>query len=189
MGQFAVGFPTTGGLSQKQGFPAQDSERAAPAKVIALEEVRSRERAPKSGWENAADLWEEALGQRPKGRLADPLPLADSGRPDDLPSGGYNIAFRFGVEQAGKLRACDDLKSGVTNKACRAHTPIKLVSWGHVSQLCRHIAADGRDWALFKVDHESAYKKLSIDPSGQPYAIVALRRPAPGVWHGIRSRT
>ena len=118
-----------------------------------------------------------------------PRPLTASGRPEDQPEGDYNIVFRFGVEQADKLRACDDLKHGLTNKACQITTPIKLVSWGHVSQLRRSYASDGRDWALFKADHEAAYKQLPLGPKGQATAIIALRRPTSGKWFGFRSRT
>ena len=112
--------------------------------------------------------------------------LGESGRPKDLRSNGFNIAFRFGVEQADKLRACDDIKHSLTNSACRVHTPIKLVSWGRVSKLCRSYSVDGRDWALFKSDHEAAYKRLPIDPGDQSYAIIALRRQASGKWNGFR---
>ena len=93
-----------------------------------------------------------------------PPPLDASGRPADLPAGGQNIAFRFGVEQADKLRACDDLNHILTNAACRVRPPIKLVSWGHASQLCRTFACDGGEWDLFKADHEAAYKQLPLDP-------------------------
>ena len=85
------------------------------------------------------------MEQREKGWLSAPSPLAQSGRPADLPAGGYNIAFRFGVDQAGKLRACDDLELSLTNAACRPHSPIKLVSWGRVSHLFRSFAQGGRE--------------------------------------------
>ena len=191
MGQFAVGFPITGDLSQDKAFPFKNpKERLLPMKqLFESAEDRFRERAPKSGWKNANDLWKEAMDQHAKGWLAAPVELKASGRPADLPTGGYNIAFRFGVEQAEKLRACDDLKHGLANQACRVHTPIKLVSWDHLSQLCRSFAKDGRDWALFKADHEAAYKQLPLDPADQLYAIVALRHPTSGVWYGFRSRT
>ena len=107
------------------------------------------------------------MGQRSKGRLTAPAPLADSGRPADLPSGGYNIAFRFGVEQAGKLRACDDLQHILANNDCGVHTPVKLVFWDHVSQMCHHFAADGRNWAMFNSDHEAANKQFPSTPHDQ----------------------
>ena len=129
------------------------------------------------------------MGHHSKCWLAAPAELKASGRPAHLPKGGYNIAFRLGVEQAGKLRACDDLKHGLTNQACRAHTPIKLVSWGHLSQLCRSFAKDGRDWALFKADNEAAYKQLPLGPADQLYDIVDLRHPTSSIWYGFRSRT
>ena len=189
-GQFAAGFSITGDLSQAKVPPARTRRSGCfPRKGYSSRLKRIRERAPKSGLENANDLWKEAMCQHSKGWLAAPVELKASGRPADLPTGGYNIAFRFGVEQAEKLRACDDLKHGLTNQACRVHTPIRLVSWDHLSQLCRTFARDGRDWALFKADHEAAYKQLPMDPADQLFAIIALRHPTSGIWHGFRSRT
>ena len=191
MGQFAVGIPITGDLSQDRASPHKNPEGSPLPKkqIFASEEARFRERAPKSGWENAADLRTQSLGQSSKAWLVAPVILAESGRPADLPSGGYSKSFRFGGEQAGELRVRDDLKHGLTNQACRAHTPITLVSWGHLSQLFRTFTKDDRDWALFKADREAAYEQLPLDPSDQIYAIVALMRPVAGIWHGFRSRT
>ena len=59
------------------------------------------------------------------------------------------MAFRFRVDQAGKLRARDDLKHALTNTACQIKTPIWLVSRGHVSQLCFEYATGEQYWALF----------------------------------------
>lgn len=189
--QFAVGFPITGTLSQVKAFPHKPPKGDFIQKdtIYKTAEARFRERAPKSGWKNAEALWKEAMEQHSMGWLAAPVPLNDSGRPTDQPSGNYNIVFRFGVEQADKLRACDDLKHGLTNKACQIMTPIRLVSWDHVSQLCRKFANDGQDWALFKADHEAAYKQLPLAPADQNTAIIALRDPKTGKWHGFRSRT
>ena len=120
--------------------------------------------------------------------MSSPFLLGESGRPKDLRPNGFAIAFRFGVEQADKLRACDDPKHSLTNSACRVHTPVKLVSWGHVSHLRRIYAVDGMDWALFKADREAAYKQLPLDPADQSYSIIALRNPDTGKWHGFRPR-
>ena len=48
---------------------------------------------------------------------------------------GFDIAFRFGVEQAEKHRDFDDLKRILTNLACSVASPIKLAPWGHLAQL------------------------------------------------------
>ena len=152
-------------------------------------EARFRKIAPKSGRENAADLRKEAMSQHEQGWLRPPVPLYETGRPADLPSNGFNTALRFGVVSADKLRACVDLKHSLTYTACRVHNPIKLVSWDHVSQLCRIFAADGRDWALFKADREAAYKQHPPGPDGRLYAITALRNPETGRRHGFRSMT
>ena len=129
------------------------------------------------------------MAKQPKGWISDPVPLTASGRPIGPPGGNYNIVSRFGAEQADKLRACDDLKHGLTTKACRIKTPIKLVSRRHVSQLCRSYASDGRDWALFKADHEAAYKQLPLEIDDQAAAIIAPRHLVSGKWFGFRPRT
>ena len=134
-------------------------------------------------------LWEEALSQVKKGWLKPPVELGHEGRPHGFPAGQCNIAFRFGVEQAAKLRACDDLRHSLTNSACSVLTPIKLVSWDHLAQLCRRSCDKSRDWALFKADHEAAYKQLPLRPQDQAYAIIALKHPTDGRWFGFVSRT
>ena len=116
-------------------------------------------------------------------------PLSASGRPAGHGSDSYNIAFRFGVAQADKLRACDDLRHSLTNVACAVATPIQLVSWDHVAQLSKLMCTDNRPWQLFKADHEAAYKQLPIRLSDQRTAIIALRHPTSGNWFGFKSRT
>ena len=132
---------------------------------------------------------EDALTQVKKGWLKPPVELGSDGSPRGFPAVKYNIAFRCGVEQAAKLRACDDLRQILTNSACSVLTPIKLVSWGHLAQLCRRSCGKSRDWALFKADHEAAYKQLPLRPQDQAYAITALKHPTNGRRFGFVSRT
>ena len=47
-----------------------------------------------------------------------------------------NPAFRFGVRQADMLRAVDDLERSSTCEATYFKTPINLLIWGHVAQIC-----------------------------------------------------
>ena len=100
-----------------------------------------------------------------------------------------SIAFRFGVEQSDKLRACDDLCHARTNLACVVETPIKLVSWDHLAELSNLANTSDRDWALFKADHEAAYKQLPLDYNHTKLAVIALRSPVDGQWYGFLSRT
>ena len=93
------------------------------------------------------------------------------------------------MEQDANVRACDDLKHCLDNSACAVLSPIQLVSWGHLSQLCRRSCGTGRDWALLKADHEAAYKQLPPVPDDQARAAIALRHPKSGKWNGFSSRT
>ena len=191
LGQFAVGFPITGKLSQK-GVYALDrphTQAIDPAILFETAASRFRERAAKSGHKNSSQLWEEAQQQVKKGWLNPPVELKEDGRPAGIRPGQYNIAFRFGVEQAAKLRACDDLRHSMTNSACSVMTPIQLVSWDHLAQLCRRSCGKSRDWALIKADHEAAYKQLPLRPEDQFRAVIALRCPVTGKWFGFVSRT
>ena len=191
--QFAFGFPITGLLSQK--FLYQVDEKVDPSDVIPLSELfnsaasRFRERSTKSGHKNASQLWDEALIQVKKGWLLPPAELAADGRPIGWHSEKFNIAFRFGVLQQDKLRACDDLKHAMTNLACAISTPNQLLSWDHISQLSQLMSEKGGDWSLFKADHESAYKQLPIRPADMKTAIIALKHPSSGKWFGFVTRT
>ena len=98
------------------------------------------------------------------------------------------IAFRFGVAQGSKLRACDDLRYARTNLACVVETPIKLVNWDHVAELPNALNANGRDWSFFKADHEAAYKQLPLKDSHAKLGVVALRSPIGQSWYGLVSR-
>ena len=99
MGQFAVGLPITGTMSQK-GVCALDeptTKAIDPAALFHMAATRPRERAAKSGHKNASQLWEEASQKVRKGWLISPAELREGGRPAGLPIGKYNIAVRFGV--------------------------------------------------------------------------------------------
>ena len=157
--------------------------------LFSSDESRFRERAARSVRMNAIALWQESMGKVEKGWLGKPIQLDASGCPAGYKPGGYNVAFRLGVEQASKLRAFGDLKHSLTNAACVTETPIQLVSWDHLSHLFMRCCGQGRDWALFKADREAAYKQIPIDPRDQPLAIVALRDPKSGKRCGFPSHT
>ena len=99
------------------------------------------------------------------------------------------MAFRFGVEQSDKLRACDDLRHARTNLACVVETPIKLVCWDHLVEIANLVNDGKRDWAFIKADHEAAYKQLPMCMGHQKLAVIALRSPADDRWYGFFSRT
>ena len=62
-----------------------------------------------SGFLRADALWKEALHQGEFGWLAPPLPIDLDGPAASYAVESVNIAFRFVVDQADKLRARDDL--------------------------------------------------------------------------------
>ena len=191
--QFLFGFPLVGTISQKHTFPSSDKLKTKkPIDLTQLTSSNARrftDRAAKSGYKNSLPLWEEAITQHQKGWLTKPFLLAEGNTPFTLKDKKLNIAFRFGVEQADKLRACDDLCHSMTNLACVVQTPIKLASWDHVAEMCRLVASTACDWHFFKADHEAAYKQLPLNWEHSRLAVIALRSPTDGRWYGFMSRT
>ena len=92
-----------------------------------------------------------------------PFTLAADGRPSARRSSRCRISFLSGVGQAGKLRACDDLKYSLTNLARPARAPIQLFPWGRIAKIARFLSGKGDDWAIFKADLEPSYKQLPLD--------------------------
>ena len=191
--QFLFGFPLVGRLAQPRCYPTKQSEaRKKPEPIPKLfnsNKARFTDRASKSGFKNASTLWSEAMEQCEKGWLTQPFPLCTSKAPFTLRNPELNIAFRFGVEQGEKLRACDDLRHSRTNLSCVVETPIKLVSWDHLAELTNLVSDGSRDWAFFKADREAAYKQLPLDSTHAKLAVIALRSPSDGRWYGFLSRT
>ena len=191
--RFLSGFPLVGRLAQPRCYPVKPKEvpkRPEPtSKLFNTNTSRFADRACKSGFKNATDLWAEALCQCEKGWLTQPFPLCASNSPFVLHNPELNIAFRFGVEQGSKLRACDDLRRSRTNFPCVVETPIKLARWDHLAELTNLVNDGSRDWVFFIADHEAAYKQLPLDYSHAKLAVIALRSPHDGRWYGFLSRT
>ena len=152
-------------------------------------QLRFVERSAKAGFKNATAFRDEAMEQCKKGWLRGQFPLKEDLGSSFFTDEAINVDFRLGVEQDDKLRACDDLKHAMVNLACRVATPIKLVSWGHVAELCRSTANSIYDWEFFKADQQAAYKQLPLDLSETKQAIVGLRNPLGNQRYGFYSRT
>ena len=187
--QIIFGFKLTGTFSQKHTFPTSDKLRGKRPldlrRIARSNDRRFRGRASKAGFKNADQLWRAAEELRRKGWLSSPIPLATPHQPFTLVGPDLNIAVRFGVEQADKLRACDDIRYSVVNLSCVAETPIKLSSLGHVAEMCRSVETSGRDWHFAKADHGAAYKQIPLDEGNSNLAVVDLRSPTNGRWYGF----
>ena len=185
--QFIFGFPTTGVLSQEGIFPPSDMPKGpAPISSIWKTSVRRfKERARASGFKNAQVLWDEALSQVKEGWLSDPFEFDNEGNISQFPLGETNAAFRFGVSQGSKLRACDDLRHNLVNVCTAVLTPITLPTWDHLAQMSKAVFPSAKDWAFIKGDHASAYKQLPLDPKFANLTVVALRDPSSGRWMGF----
>ena len=182
--QFTFGFPLVGDLSQEGVYPMGPSLAPAPplGGIWTSSKQRFQTRPRESGFLNAETLWNEAMGQVKKGWLAEPLPISPNGTVATYDNGPVNIAFRFGAEQADKLRACDDLKHNDVNLYCAVWTPIILPTWGHIAQMCLDIRYTKKPCEFPKSDHEAAYKQLPLRPEHTKLAFVALRDPITYRW-------
>ena len=110
-----------------------------------------------------------------------PLPIDTLGNVATYEKGKTNVAFRFGVAQGDKLRAFDDLRRNCVNLRRTVWTPIKLPTWGHISQMRLGIRGRRTKWAFVKADHEAAYKMLPMAPGHANLALIALRNPTSGL--------
>ena len=116
------------------------------------------------------------------GWLAPPLPIDLEGSVSDYARGSVDIAFRFGVDQANKHRACDDLRHNGVDLFRTIGTPIELPTCDHIAQMSLNVRPMKKDWEFFKSDHEAAYKQLPMRPEHANLATVSLRYPATTPW-------
>ena len=190
--QFIKGFPISGKLCQRGVFPMDTSatpELVDPESLFETKTARFRARAPKATSRFSQQLWDEASAQVKQGWLHPPEPLNSEGNFTNNLSERFNVAFRFGVSQADKLRGCDDFKDSLTNKTCIVQSPITLPGWDHIAAAARTLSASEQSWAFGKIDHRDAYKSLPLRPSESNYAIIALYQPESRRWFGFRPKT
>ena len=190
--QLIFGFPITGVLSQEGAYPLDSRVKLTTLdKETVLESTfdRFRQRATNALPQHAETLWAEACEQSDKGWLSRPFPVNASGSKLSFKGKGLNFAFRFAVIQGEKIRACDDLRHSLTNQACAVLTPIKLVSWDHVSHISNKFAEKGLECHFFKADHRAAYKSLPVCPNQTKLAVVVLKNPHDGLWYAFTSKT
>ena len=193
LAQFCEGFPMIGTVGEPGVYPANSHT----PKPISREELF---RTAKDRWKpgkkpdeaHRAKLWEEAMTQTEKGWLSGPHRYSKKGR---LRVGqqkmSVNPAYRFGVQQAEKLRAVDDLKRSRTNEATAVTTPINLPSWDHIANMCIFFRKQGetRPLAMAKADHADAYKQLPLKAEDEQAAVVTLQSPEDGKWYGFIPKT
>ena len=107
LGQFALGFPITGSLSQSLTFETDETvlQPLRRAQLYDTASARFREQAAKSGRKNAQLLWGEPLSQAKKGWLLpfSPGPGWPSFRLEVLPLQHLLSVWRGSGQQAPRL--------------------------------------------------------------------------------------
>ena len=189
--QFIYGFDIIGEFPQKGVFPSSKKipTPADPDTIWSDVEERFCSRAKSSGYAQGGHLWAEALDQVASGWLSEPQLSTPPGQFANEPASRINAAFRFPVLQLGKTRACDDLKYGSDNPCASDATPIKLPTWGHISQMRLGVSESAVPWSFFKADHGSAYNNLPLNPDQAPLCVATLRSPDDGLWSGFAPKT
>ena len=139
-------------------------------------------RSKHSGCLHSRELWGDAFKQVKLGWLGAPLPIDIAGNVLTYAHGSNNIAFRFGAGHADELRAFGDLKNNHVNLYCSVWAPIKLPTWGHITQMCLGNKSGHREWSFFKADREDAYKQLPMGPMRRNLGMVSFRNPVAGEW-------
>ena len=102
-----------------------------------------------------------------------------------------NPAFRFEVQQGGKLKAVGGLKRNQTNRAAAVRTPVNLPTWGHFAAGIRTFQEKGPsgNLAIATADHKDLYKQLPVREDHQFLAAAPLKGPASGRVRGITPKT
>ena len=101
--------------------------------------------------------------------------------------GTAGVAFRLGVDQAEKLRDCDDLRRNTVNLYCAAWTPTKIPMWGHISQLCLNVKTSDRNGhpskpTIRQITNNARWLRNTDNLQWSP---SATQQPPIG-WHPIR---
>ena len=168
-----------GVLGEPGIFPESAASQTPSSRDELLRRAADRfERATRGLDPNASGLWDGASAQVAKKWLAVPFSFNAQG---NLRINGEaaraNPAFRFGVQQADKLRAVSNFKKGLSSEATFISTPINLPSWGHIAQM-RFVRPKGgsRPLAVAKADHADAYEQLSLRTEVELAAAATLRK-------------
>ena len=139
-----------------------------------------RKRSKTSWCRNAEHLRAEDLAETGDGWVDGPYDICHSGNIDILGKGDANGAFRLGVCQYDKLRACDDLRHNMVNLATSVLTPIPLPSWGRIAQMSKEVHNSNPPWVFPKSERNDAYKHLPLDP--QVSESLFRSHPPPRLW-------
>ena len=191
MGNSPMGSPLRGIISQEGVFPNQISLFSPPIHLKQLWKSptkRFKERAKSSSFKNAQPLRGEALTQTDKGWIEGPYEISPNATLLDFDQMKFNFAFRFGVEQMNKLRACGDLRQNMVNLRPSFITPITLPTWDHIAQLSKGAYSTNDKWSFLKADRDSSYKQLPLGPDFAGITVVTPRGPAASKWHAFFPR-
>ena len=163
--QYIFGFPIIAEIEQARVFRRDASAAHAPdiAGMWAGNAVRCALSPRDPGALNAQTLWPEACEKETKGWLGIPLPIDRAGIVKTYENKPVLAAFRFGVEQMAKLRACDDLKYSTTGLCCTLCTPVKLTTLGQIAQIYLDLRDTRTPRSFYRTDHGADYKQLPLD--------------------------
>ena len=187
LGLFRDGFPVLGSFSAPGVFPKVSSGEPEPlSKLLGRCErlwadVPSFEKGLSPSERD--ELWSVCIAEAKNGWLADPIPIDCIDQTRAIP------VRRFALAQGDKTRFCDNFKRSCTNRCASTDTPIKLPSADTLAEIATRLSRpDGGQVALWKSDHEAAYKQLPVNPLHSEFCWVVAKGPD-GRWYGFRPKT
>ena len=124
--QIDHGLPITGVLSQKGAYHVDASVKLdliRPQKLADSAFGRFKKMATRAMPNRDSELRGAACEQSEKGRPPQPRPVDESASTYPFKRQGFNSAFWFAVIQGDKVRACDDLRRPLTDRACSVLAP------------------------------------------------------------------
>ena len=180
--------PLVGDLSGPGTWPDVPNPRAAATVADILAHDREGRAAFLSSVRPSnhdAALMKASLEDVRKGRMAGPF--ASAAEVEAWLGGECAMSRRFGVQQADKLRECDDFtkRSAHVNAGARCLKKMRLASVDTVLSVALALGTEGGEMPsdgihLWKGDHASAYRQVPILEAHQRLAVVVFCHPETG---------
>ena len=108
-----------------------------------------------------------------------PDPITHEGEYANNPAAPRNIAFRFGVLQADKIRGFGEFRDSPTNTACAIRPPLTLPGWGHIDAAAGILKTTACERPFGNVRHRAPCEIRTRKPGGPP---LRNRRPLESGW-------
>lgn len=124
------------------------------------------------------DLWEASMEDVNLGRMSGPFSSLDEVA--EVVGPEFFVSRRFGVDQGGNVRPCDDFLRSYLNRTVWCSRKLKLPQVDDFCALASACFAAGLTPQFWKVDHEAAYRQIPLRPDQRRLAVVVFCDPVSG---------